>query len=183
MPLPRVRFIAGAGGIELEGGRTRIEPARAARRHESVETLRARLQEELTELTDKAARMERASNQTAAQEKDLSNIGARIGRLQDDIEYLKHNRVVRFLIDLLSDNGRVTLHRMQIVLWTGVLGFVFISRVKRELSMPTFSETLLGLMGLSSLTYIALKVPELKKVEADVKASTEGKKAGKRESA
>lgn len=172
-----------ASMVTLEGGRTRLEPARAARQHEPVETLRTRLQKELTELTDQAAKIERASNQTAAQEKDLSNIGARIGRLQDDLEYLKHNRFMRFLIDLLSENGRVTLHRMQIVLWTGVLGFVFISRVKRELSMPTFSETLLGLMGLSSLTYIALKVPELKKVEADVKASTEGKKAGKGQSA
>ena len=172
-----------ANMVTLDGGSTRIEPARAARRHEPVETLRERLRDELTILTEKAAKLERAPRHTAAEESDLSNIGVRIQRLQDDIDYLGHNRFVRFLIDLLSDNGRVTLHRMQIVLWTGVLGFVFIARVKRELSMPTFSETLLGLMGLSSLTYIALKVPELKQVQNEVKASAKGKAACKRATA
>jgi hypothetical protein len=52
-----------------------------------------------------------------------------------------------------------------------VLGVVFIAKVKRELSMPVFSETLLGLMGLNSATYIALKIPELKKTQVDVDAS------------
>jgi hypothetical protein len=51
---------------------------------------------------------------------------------------------------------------------------VFVEQVTRELSMPVFSETLLGLMGLSSATYIALKVPALKKVQADVNASATG---------
>ena len=33
-------------------------------------------------------------------------------------------------------------------------------RVYRELAMPQFSETLLGLMGLSAGAYVAMKVPE-----------------------
>lgn len=167
----------------LEGGHTRMEPARAARRDEKVEDLRERLRKELISLTSKAETLERAATHTAAEEAELANIGVRIQRLQDDLEYLGHNRLVRFLIDLLSDNGRVTLHRMQIVIWTIVLGVVFIARVKRELAMPAFSETLLGLMGLSSLTYVALKVPELKKVEADVTAARKGKAAGKKAAA
>jgi len=40
-----------------------------------------------------------------------------------------------------------------------VLGVVFIAKVKRELSMPVFGETFLGLMGLNSATYIAPKNP------------------------
>ncbi len=164
-----------ASMVTLEGGHTRMEPARAARRHERVEELRERLAKELTGLTSKAEALERAASHSAAEEADLATIGVRIQRLQDDLEYLGHNRLIRFLIDLLSDNGRVTLHRMQIVIWTIVLGVVFIARVKRELAMPTFSETLLGLMGLSSLTYVALKVPELKKVEADVTAAGRAK--------
>jgi len=172
-----------ASMLTLEGGSTRIEPARAARRHDPIADLRERLGKELTTLTSKAAQLERSAHHTAAEEAELSNVGIRIQRLQDDLDYLGHNRFVRFLIDLLSDNGRVTLHRMQIVVWTGVLGVVFIARVKRELSMPAFSETLLGLMGLSSLTYIALKVPELKKVQTEVKASAKGKAAAKRETA
>lgn len=168
-----------ASMLTLEGGATRIEPARAARRNESIEKLRARLGTEIEELKDKAAKIER-SRPSAAEEAELGNLGVRIQRLQDDLDYLRHHRLGRFLIDLLSDNGRVTLHRMQIVIWTVVLGVVFVAKVKRELAMPTFSDTLLGLMGLSSLTYIALKVPELKKVEADVKASAKGKAAAKR---
>ncbi len=171
-----------ASTLTLSGGRTRIEPARAARRDEPVEELRKRLQGELKDLSAKAAKLERAAHHTAAEETELSNMGVRIARLQDDLQYLEKPRFVRFLIDLLSDNGRVTLHRMQIVVWTIVLGVVFVAKVVRELSMPTFSETLLGLMGLSSITYIALKVPELKKVESDVKASVAGKRAGRRAS-
>ena len=37
--------------------------------------------------------------------------------------------------------------------------------------MPVFSETLLGLMGLSSATYIALKVPELQKTQKEAEAN------------
>ena len=142
--------------------------------------LRQEIEKELKSLTTQAEKLEATAQKKAGDEAELLQMGARIRRLQDDHDYLKHNRFVRFLIDLLSDNGRVTLHRMQIVLWTGVLGFVFIARVKRELAMPTFSETLLGLMGLSSLTYIALKVPELKRVASDVEASAKGKTVGKR---
>lgn len=168
-----------ASTLTLTGGRTRIEPARAARRDESADSLRERLSLEAADLREKAAQLERRDLSPGV-EAELAHIGVRIHRLKDDLEYLRHPRLGRFLIDLLSDNGRVTLHRMQIVIWTLVLGVVFVAKVRRELAMPTFSETLLGLMGLSSLTYIALKVPELKKVEDDVRASAKGKAAGKR---
>ena len=43
--------------------------------------------------------------------------------------------------------------------WTVVLGLVFIVQVVNDLSMPDFSPTLLGLMGISSGTYIGFKLP------------------------
>jgi hypothetical protein len=65
-----------------------------------------------------------------------------------------------FFKDILSDGEGYSFHRFQIVMWSIALGGVFVSKVYNNLTMPEFSATLLGLMGMSSGTYIALKVPE-----------------------
>jgi hypothetical protein len=64
------------------------------------------------------------------------------------------------LIDILRDDTGVTFHRFQMVGWTLVLGVVFVTSVYRELVMPDFSATLLGLMGISSGTYLGFKLPQ-----------------------
>jgi hypothetical protein len=68
-------------------------------------------------------------------------------------------------MDLLSEEdasagqGRViTFHRFQIVVWTLILGVVFVSEVLTKLAMPVFDATLLTLMGISSGTYLGFKV-------------------------
>jgi len=62
--------------------------------------------------------------------------------------------------DLVSDDrGVVALDRLQIVVWTFVLGGIFLSSVLWDLTMPEFSATLLALMGISSGTYIGFKLP------------------------
>lgn len=62
--------------------------------------------------------------------------------------------------DLVSDDrGGVALDRVQILVWTFVLGLIFLSSVLLELTMPEFSGTLLALMGISSGTYIGFKLP------------------------
>ena len=65
-----------------------------------------------------------------------------------------------FLLDILRDETGVSFHRFQMVGWTIVLGFVFVVTVYRSLAMPDFSATLLGLMGISSGTYIGFKIPD-----------------------
>jgi hypothetical protein len=65
-----------------------------------------------------------------------------------------------FLKDLLSDGEGVGFHRFQMVVWTLVFGIIFVRSVYRELAMPNFDTSLLGLMGLSSGTYIGFKFPE-----------------------
>jgi hypothetical protein len=65
-----------------------------------------------------------------------------------------------FLRDILSDEGGVSIHRLQLFVWTLVLGIIFCTVVYGSLEMPQFSNTLLGLMGISSGTYLGLKVPE-----------------------
>jgi hypothetical protein len=65
-----------------------------------------------------------------------------------------------FLRDILSDSSGYSFHRFQIFAWTIVLGVIFVSSVYNGLTMPEFSTTLLGLMGISSGTYIGFKFPE-----------------------
>lgn len=66
-----------------------------------------------------------------------------------------------WLRDVMSDSaGNIGLHRFQIVVWTVVLGIIFASSVLIDLSMPTFSPTLLTLMGISAGTYLGFKFPE-----------------------
>jgi hypothetical protein len=65
-----------------------------------------------------------------------------------------------FWDDILSDENGISFHRFQIFAWTIVLAVVFIHAVYNELQLPDFNQTLLGLMGISSGTYIGFKVPE-----------------------
>jgi hypothetical protein len=67
-----------------------------------------------------------------------------------------------FMRDILSDSSGYSFHRFQIFAWTIVLGIIFVSSVYNNLTMPEFSTTLLGLMGLSAGTYIGFKFPEQK---------------------
>jgi hypothetical protein len=65
-----------------------------------------------------------------------------------------------FVRDLISDDrGVVALDRLQVVVWTLVLGGIFLTSVLWDLTMPEFSATMLALMGISSGTYIGFKLP------------------------
>jgi hypothetical protein len=45
-------------------------------------------------------------------------------------------------------------------MWTVVLVMVFLRAVRQEVLMPDFDATLLGLLGISSGTYLGFKFPE-----------------------
>jgi hypothetical protein len=68
-----------------------------------------------------------------------------------------------FVKDLLKDGSDYSFHRVQIFVWTIVLGVVFIWSVYRKMSMPEFDASLLTLMGISSGTYVGFKFPETPK--------------------
>jgi hypothetical protein len=63
-----------------------------------------------------------------------------------------------FWYDILSDEHGVSFHRFQMVIWTLCLTLVFAWDVYYNLAMPEFSPTLLGLMGISSGTYLGFKL-------------------------
>ena len=80
-------------------------------------------------------------------------------------EYLATPLIYRWLVDLLSENGEVTLHRFQMLAWTVGLAFIFCVRVFADLTMPTFPGEVLTLMGISAGTYLGFRVPEANKIK------------------
>jgi hypothetical protein len=64
---------------------------------------------------------------------------------------------VGFFRDILSDGTSISIHRLQNLAWTVVLGVVFIVAAWKEKRMPDFNTNMLLLMGISSGTYLAFK--------------------------
>jgi hypothetical protein len=64
-----------------------------------------------------------------------------------------------FIADILSDDYGISFHRFQMVGITLVLIIIFVVSVVRSLTMMDFDSELLALMGISSGTFIGLKLP------------------------
>jgi hypothetical protein len=98
--------------------------------------------------------------------RQLIDSNTRIGQIDQQVRTLSSQQSPMvsngFLRDILSDGSGYSFHRFQIFAWTLVLGVIFLSSVYNDLTMPEFSSTLLGLMGLSAGTYISFKFPEQK---------------------
>jgi hypothetical protein len=63
------------------------------------------------------------------------------------------------LMDVISDDTEgVAIYRFQMLAWTIALGFVFIFKVAVDRSIPTFDVATLGLLGISSGTYLGFKL-------------------------
>ena len=62
-------------------------------------------------------------------------------------------------MDLISDDAEgVAIYRFQMLAWTIALGFVFVFKVATERAIPTFDLATLGLLGISSGTYLGFKL-------------------------
>jgi hypothetical protein len=106
------------------------------------------------------AKMDKNSAEIQAQTSEVA-------RLKGELKRWRALHRGQLLLDLLSDGdasvgeGRViTFHRFQIVVWTLILGVVFVSEVLTKLAMPVFDTTLLTLIGISSGTYLGFKVSQ-----------------------
>ncbi|HXM37017.1 MAG TPA: hypothetical protein VN920_17600, partial [Pyrinomonadaceae bacterium] len=62
--------------------------------------------------------------------------------------------------DLVTDANGPSFHRFQMIVWTVILGILFLVGVYKNLAMPKFSDTMLALMGISAGTYLGFKIPE-----------------------
>lgn len=65
-----------------------------------------------------------------------------------------------FWCDICNDGNGTSFPRLQVVIWTILLGIVFVQTVAQVMSMPEFPETLLALLGVSNVTYLGFKIPE-----------------------
>ena len=102
--------------------------------------------------------------QNAEQRDKVAELAARrkeINQANKEIEKLTKPLASKgFISDILSDDEGISFHRFQIFTWTIVLIVIFIWSVYNVLAMPEFDATLLGLMGISSGTYIGFKLPD-----------------------
>lgn len=127
-------------------------------------------------ITETQAQLDAANQQASTQITDQSNRDAlnrqltdsrtRLGQIDQQLRVLSAMQPPTessgFIRDILTDSTGYSFHRFQIFAWTIILGIIFVSSVYNSLSMPEFSSTLLGLMGLSAGTYIGFKFPEQK---------------------
>jgi hypothetical protein len=91
--------------------------------------------------------------------------------------YLRDSR--GFFNDLFCDDNGSSISRWQMVLWTGVMGLVFLWVVVREKKMPEFSDYQLMLIGISSGAYLLLKPFEQINPPEETQESTDTAKPAK----
>lgn len=84
----------------------------------------------------------------------LAEVNSRIAELKQEAQS------AGFWQDICDDGNGMSFHRLQAVIWTVVLGIIFVDSVSQAISMPEFSETLLVLLGISNGTYLGFKFPE-----------------------
>jgi hypothetical protein len=83
-----------------------------------------------------------------------------------ELNYYELQSSGNILKDIVTDaNGDYNIHRVQIVIWTAILGLIFIYEVIVNFKFPEFDETLLTLQGISSATFLGLKAQGEEKKE------------------
>ena len=123
----------------------------------ALESQVAEINSKKTLLPDDTANRDSLNNQLQTNRTRLAQLNQQIQTLTPAADAGVSKGFIR---DILSDASGYSFHRFQIFAWTIVLGIIFVSSVYNNLTMPEFSATLLGLMGLSSGTYIGFKFPE-----------------------
>jgi magnesium-transporting ATPase (P-type) len=69
-------------------------------------------------------------------------------------------RSAGLLTDIVSEGGSPAVHRVQIVIWTLLLGVVFLWQVYSRFRFPSFDASLLVMMGVSGGFYLGFKTKE-----------------------
>jgi hypothetical protein len=154
--LALIGISAGTGLAAVFVNKQKLDGIRASRI--SLETTQAALTARIKEL-ETATPVSGSSLDQELQEKknSLHQTQASLAALPAWPAPAVSNGLVR---DLLSSGEGVSFHRFQMAVWTIVFGIIFIRSVYRDLTMPNFDASLLGLMGISSGTYLGFKIPE-----------------------
>ena len=135
----------------------------AAERIRNVPTDPNGLGQRVNELRESLAiaktRVTASEAEQEARRAEVKQIAAELALAESQQIFFCRRPWLRMTYDLLGDEGHISFHRFQIAVWTLVLAFVFVIRLLSELAMPEFSATVLGLMGISSGTYLGFKLP------------------------
>ncbi len=89
----------------------------------------------------------------------------RMKQQQAECERMSTSPLMRLLDDWMTEEGRYSFHRYQMLIWTLVLGVVFVVTVAKTRSLPVFDDTLLALLGISNGTYLGFRLPAAAKKE------------------
>ncbi len=65
-----------------------------------------------------------------------------------------------FLMDIMSDENGVSIHRFQNIVWTVVCMLIYIYKVYNCQQLPDLDPTLIGLTGISNAAYVTVKIKE-----------------------
>jgi len=76
------------------------------------------------------------------------------------IDFYNGYKSEKFFTDILSDENGISISRLQMVIFTFILGLYFVWYVAINLEIFDFPNTLLLLMGISSSTYAGIKYNE-----------------------
>jgi hypothetical protein len=124
---------------------------------EGVKLIQEKIKANPSAQTQDAAALSQLTSNFA--EKKARQIEAETREKNASMAFIKDSSA-GLLFDLLTDANGVNFHRLQMIVWTVVLVFLFCIEVYRNLAMPEFNATLLALMGISSGTYLGFKISE-----------------------
>jgi hypothetical protein len=126
------------------------------------ESKKAGIQDKITKLEEEKTKLENEERMAPAAFPPASK--ARLQAIEPEkqalSQQLKASKSEGFWSDICNDGNGLSFHRLQVVIWTVILGMVFVRSVAQVLSMPEFPETLLVLLGISAGTYLGFKIPE-----------------------
>lgn len=90
----------------------------------------------------------------------ISGASGALARVIDATIPAPESKSVNFFADLISDSGVIGIHRVQMVIWTLILGGVFGWTVITSFSFPLFDQAMLLLVGVVNGVYVGFKPPE-----------------------
>lgn len=126
------------------------------------ESKKAGIQSAITKLQEEQQKLEKEELTVAAAFPLASK--ERLQAIKSEMQILSQQLVSSgsegFWSDICNDGNGLSFHRLQVVMWTVILGVVFVWSVAQVMSMPEFPETLLILLGISAGTYLGFKIPE-----------------------
>lgn len=144
----------GLAAVFVERNRTQT----ADNERKTLETRQTALRNRIEEIAAANPAEESALQKELQQQKNsFADTVAKLANLPPVLTPAVSKNLLR---DILSDGDGISFHRFQIVVWTIVLVFIFVRAAYHDLAMPDFDGSLLGLMGISSGTYLGFKFPE-----------------------